>query len=74
MTVPEKETRLSARQLVKSLKKYQLNELAMLLAALHEEDTTHCADSVVYEELLAAGRRQEADSFMAVYNGMVEAH
>ena len=39
------ETRLSARQLIRSLKHYQLNELAMLLAAIHEEDTAHSIGS-----------------------------
>lgn len=70
----ETETRLSARQLVKSLKKYQINELAMLLAAIHEEDTAHSVSEIVCEELLAAGRSEEADTFVLVYSNMVEAH
>ncbi len=70
--MPEKETRLSARQLVKSLKRYQLNELALLLAAIHEEDTAHSVDAIVYDELLAAGRSDEAEGFLVVVGNMVE--
>lgn len=72
--MPHDETRLSARQLIKSLKHYQLNELAMLLAAIHEEDTAHSVDAIVYDELLAAGRRADAESFMTVHSNMVEQH
>lgn len=72
--MPENETRLSARQLIKSLKKYQLNELAMLLAAVHEEDTAHSVDAILCDELRAAGRREEAESFAVVYGNMLEAH
>lgn len=68
------ETRESARQLIKSLKKYQLNELAILLAAIHEEDSGQGAGQIVYEELRAAGRSDDAEGFMVVHSHMIEVH
>lgn len=68
------ETRDSARQLIKSLKKYQLNELAILLAAIHEEDSGQGAGQIVYEELRAAGRSDDAEGFMVVHSNMIELH
>lgn len=72
--LPQCETRESARQLIKSLKKYQLNELAILLAAIHEEDSGQGVGQIVYEELHAAGRTAEAESFMVVHMNMIEVH
>lgn len=72
--LPQRETRESARQLIKSLKKYQLNELAILLAAIHEEDSGQGAGQIVYEELRAAGRTAEAEGFMVVHMNMIEVH
>ena len=68
------DTRQSARQLIRSLKKYQLCELAMLLAAIHEEDSLHAADAIIYDELRAADRREEANAFLETHDLMVEQH
>lgn len=46
----------------------------MLLAAIHEEDSSHGAGQIVFEELTAAGRTAEAELFMVVHSNMVEVH
>lgn len=68
------DTRQSARQLIRSLKKYQLCELAMLLAAIHEEDCIHEAANIIYDELRDADRREESSAFLETYDLMVEQH
>ena len=66
------ETKQSARQLIHSLEGYQLNEVAMLLAAIKLDNNIDEVGDIIAFELQAAGRNAEAAEFVQVYANMME--